>query len=281
MGAGALFQSKKSGTGGGVLSFNGRVGNVLPIAADYAPFYWSLTGNVGTSSVNFLGTTDGRDLFFKTNNQRSGWLNINNNLTFFGRLAGNNNTTGFDNTGVGFEALSGNTIGSNNVAVGRGAIRAMINGTDNTAVGHVAASGSSIQQCTIIGATSAQSGTWNTCTFVGYNHVPAGFVGGDRLHFFGSGGVLPGGGLSNSVALGSNTRITNSNQFVVGGTGADLISNWQINGVDYVMPSSFGGGGSAMTNNGGGLLTWTPGFTGTLAAAIAGAKNVVNGIIQP
>src|SRR5215471_6324993 len=35
---------------------------------------WSLTGNSGLTSSNFLGTTDARDLIFKTNNVERGRL---------------------------------------------------------------------------------------------------------------------------------------------------------------------------------------------------------------
>lgn len=42
--------------------------------------YWSLTGNAGTSSSNFLGTTDAQPLYFRTGNSKRLTINTNGAL---------------------------------------------------------------------------------------------------------------------------------------------------------------------------------------------------------
>ncbi len=98
---------------------------------------WLLGGNTGTNpAAHFIGTTDGQPLKFKINNSTAGEINDGNNTTL-GYLAGaamasNSstgigafslaNTTGFQNTGVGYGTLYSNTTGFSNVAVGTSAL---------------------------------------------------------------------------------------------------------------------------------------------------------------
>lgn len=136
---------------------------------------WSTTGNAGTDPVvNFLGTTDNKDLVIRTNNAESirvkndGKVGIANSLPvqkldvtgninvvadsnyrignnrvlsvkgtgnlFTGTFSGTNNTTGYNNTFVGDSAGFAATTGYSNTAFGKNALRSN-NGTWNTAVG--------------------------------------------------------------------------------------------------------------------------------------------------
>lgn len=101
---------------------------------------WLATGNAGTTSANFIGTTDAQAFRFKTNNQISGIidfssssantslgfqslrLNIGNNNSAFGYRSMWSNTTGRVNTSMGAYSLYNNTIGYSNTAIGIAAI---------------------------------------------------------------------------------------------------------------------------------------------------------------
>ena len=94
---------------------------------------WMLNGNAGTSSADYLGTSDSNPLVFKINAQNAGRIDFTGNA-FFGHLSGNVNTAQ-NNTGFGYWTLSKNTSGNLNTAVG---VRALFNNTtghSNTALG--------------------------------------------------------------------------------------------------------------------------------------------------
>jgi len=134
---------------------------------------WSLTGNTGTATSNFVGTKDNVPLIFKVDNQWAGftgysakknvsfgYLALTNALTGNGEgntalgaqalqtnmrgsyntaTGGNalyNNSGGYDNTSTGHSALYSNTSGSNNIATGGNALYSNTNGGYNTAMGH-------------------------------------------------------------------------------------------------------------------------------------------------
>src|SRR5574343_97 len=86
---------------------------------------WSLSGNAGTNSTHFIGTTDAQSLVFKMNNVQSGLIEVDENkaYTAFGKAALNPNSTGLDNSAFGFKALSANTTGNFNTAIGSGALQ--------------------------------------------------------------------------------------------------------------------------------------------------------------
>ena len=115
---------------------------------------WSLTGNAGTDpQTNFIGTTDTRPLVFRVNNTKAGYidynpsgantafgyqtLNVNGgfNNTAIGYKALSSNTTGYYNTAIGTSALYKNTTGYVNVANGVSALYSNDNGDNNIAIG--------------------------------------------------------------------------------------------------------------------------------------------------
>ncbi len=128
---------------------------------------WSINGNAGTTSTNFIGTSDNKDVVFKRNNTISGRIGTDNTSLGFGSLYSNlsgtnntangknslyfntsgikntaigesalyHNTAGGHNTSVGLESLFSNTTGNNNNANGDGALYSNTTGNDNTAVG--------------------------------------------------------------------------------------------------------------------------------------------------
>ncbi|MGN6196504.1 MAG: hypothetical protein ACTHOB_16310 [Ginsengibacter sp.] len=105
---------------------------------------WSSTGNAGTTSSNFLGTTDNHPMIFKVNNIFSGLITTSPNFssTAFGNTALNTYSTGTltgsPNTAFGSGALAMVTSGSYNTAVGNSAGGSFTTGYYNTSIGNLA-----------------------------------------------------------------------------------------------------------------------------------------------
>ncbi len=99
---------------------------------------WSLTGNSGTTSTNFLGTSDNAPLKFRVNNLPAGEINPLTNNTSLGVNALASSTTGWYNTAMGENALALNTSGSLNTAMGENALASNTNSSYNTAQGEKA-----------------------------------------------------------------------------------------------------------------------------------------------
>ena len=98
---------------------------------------WSLTGNAGTNTSNFLGTTDNKPLLFKVNNQTAGFTGYpdKNNVSFGYHSLLHVLTEGVeDNTVVGSYAMPWSQA-SRNVAVGRFALESSFTGDENVAIG--------------------------------------------------------------------------------------------------------------------------------------------------
>ena len=96
---------------------------------------WKLAGNSGIdTAINFVGTTDNRDLKFRVNNIRTGTLASSGNV-FFGFGTGVSSTTSILTNGIGAYALNSNTVGSNNNAIGSNALFSNTSGNANNAIG--------------------------------------------------------------------------------------------------------------------------------------------------
>lgn len=66
-------------------------------------------------------------------------------------------------------------------------------------------------------------------------------------------------GFTNLIGFGHDYSFTSNNQFIVGGPNAGIIPNWQIRGIDYVMPAAYGSGTSNYVladTVGDGTLAW-------------------------
>ena len=102
---------------------------------------WSLTGNSGTSTAtNFFGTTDDKDIVFKRNNIRAGYIGDPNTAggnknTSFGANSLNAAGTGIRNTAVGSNVMPVNTSGQLNVSIGDQSMFSNLGGNANTAIG--------------------------------------------------------------------------------------------------------------------------------------------------
>ena len=91
---------------------------------------WGVNGNSGT---NFLGTTDNKDLIFKSGFVGAGHLNVYN--TSFGRYSTPRYTSGIYNTAFGRATLISNTNGQYNTGVGGDVLSDLASGEYNTAIG--------------------------------------------------------------------------------------------------------------------------------------------------
>ena len=99
---------------------------------------WSVTGNGGLTSANFVGTTDNVALNFKVFNQKAGQISSSSSgNTMFGYKSGNV-ISGSNNTAFGYQTLLLNTNGNRNTSVGYNSLRDNVTGSGNTAVGYQA-----------------------------------------------------------------------------------------------------------------------------------------------
>ncbi|MEI6749977.1 MAG: hypothetical protein WCM93_12525, partial [Bacteroidota bacterium] len=129
---------------------------------------WGLTGNAGTNAVtNFFGTTDNQDIIIKRNNERAGYIGLNN--TSFGLFALNPSNTGLYNTAIGIGSLIFNTTGYENTANGVNALLFNTTGSYNTAIGKDAL----FNNTTGYNNTATGSGSL-LANSVGYNNVAVG-----------------------------------------------------------------------------------------------------------
>ncbi|CAA9195296.1 hypothetical protein FLA105534_00583 [Flavobacterium bizetiae] len=187
---------------------------------------WHIFGNSNTDdTINFIGTTDDKDLVFKRDNDPAGLLNRNN--TSFGVFALNIASTGAGNTSIGRYSLFSNTSGFYNSAIGENTLYNNTTGGENTATGHLA-------------LTNNTTGNFNTSA--GYASLSGNTLGGRNTAFgYGAGGnnteasnntflgasanlSTLGLNVSNATAIGYNAKVATSNSLVLGGTGADAVN---------------------------------------------------------
>jgi hypothetical protein len=160
---------------------------------------WSLIGNAGLNATNnFLGTTDYVALILRTNNQRSGLIDVdslkrNNSI---GNRSLNTTFTGIANNAIGSFSMAKITSGSENVAAGDSALFNINTGNGNIALGskslyNVVAAGGNIA----IGTGTLKNNVASNNIAIGNNAASLSQIG------------------SNILALGSDALSTNSTTF--------------------------------------------------------------------
>ena len=258
---------------------------------------WSLTGNIGTATVsNFLGTTDDKDIVFKRNGIRAGYIgdplydasfSYNNGNTSFGAnsmvnpsvsialQSGVRNsafgtnvmpglTTGQRNVGVGDLSLFLNTSGSENTAIGVGALYSNTNATANVAIGRNALTTSNGSYNTAIGFASLRqnvSGTNNTA--LGFEALRA-VLGTGNIGIGYQAGRLETG--SNKLYI-ENSNADASNALIYGDFDSSpkvlrTNSQFQIGDVattGYKFPVGRGTNRQILESDGSGTLSWVNG----------------------
>ena len=185
---------------------------------------WSLTGNAGTTSSNFIGTTDAQPLMFRYNNLNAGSIGKSGGGTYLGIGAGENDNAEDDpNVGVGYDALYYNTTGSANSAVGIAALASNTTGDNNSAVG--ASAGNNAKQKpdakyqTLLG--SSTYGTRDSITVLGASFIKETIVRGKLI--------------DSTLSAGSGTKAVRWNSSTGEFTYADTTAGNSVNLV-------FGGG---------------------------------------
>ena len=168
---------------------------------------WSTTGNGATNpAINFIGTTDNKDLIFKRSSVWAGVIGVSN--TSFGLSAFNSSSTGGYNSAFGDYALAYNTAGNNNTASGFNALYFNTTGGYNTASGN-----SSLYANTTGGFNTASGSDALYANTIGSSNTASGF---NALYFNTTGGSNTASGSSSLYANttgGSNTASGSSSLY--------------------------------------------------------------------
>ena len=188
-----------------VLTINNGIVKKSPSSA-LSNIYWSTTGNAGTGSSNFLGTTDNVPLIIKVNNTQSGYFDAKNNIIFSQNSPAS--LTGNYNFGIGSQVFSSANSGSNNVAVGTNAL-ATNSGNYNLSVGS--------------SSMLSNKGSWNFA--LGDQALAANGNGANYNVAIGSKAMNGANGGSNNFAFGANALNTNTGNFNVAIGNSALYSN--------------------------------------------------------
>ncbi|MEC4049813.1 hypothetical protein OX284_010270 [Flavobacterium sp. SUN046] len=256
---------------------------------------WALTGNSGTSTLtNFIGTTDNRDLVFKRNSARSGYIGdatydasfkYNNGNTSFGansllnptisvaaqtgvrNVAIGSNvmpslTSGNTNVGVGDFALFSNTSGVANTALGSGTLYSNSTGTNNVAIGRNSLTSANSNFNTAVGFAALRttsSGQSNTA--IGFNAGYTNSTGNGNIFIGNQAGYNE--TTSNKLYI-DNTTADANNTLIYGDLGTTpkvfrtnsqlQIGNPAVSG--YALPTTRGTNGQILQTDGAGATTW-------------------------
>ena len=249
---------------GSGLSLN-TSGNVLQLSADVGS-YWNVNGNSGTTSNQFLGTTDNTPLELRVNNTRALRLEpATSSPNIIGGFAGNFISSGVHGSSIGGGGNSANTntIAANYAVIGGGlgnTIRAgtvygTVSGGRNNVIetnaneSVIAGGANSIIKAAAI--DSAISGGWSN--YIGSNSF-SGVIGGGSFNTIEAdapaGSIA--GGRNNTISanayrstIGGGVSNTNkSQQATIGGGANNLI---QTNAVNAIIAG--GSGNTAGANN--------------------------------
>jgi hypothetical protein len=184
----SALQVVAPGTSGNVLTSNGTTWTSAAAGVPYS----GATGavNLGAYDLTVHGLTVGRGKEGVASNTAIGFASL-----------ASNTTTGVNNTGIGYAALSANTNGSNNTASGFGALNVNQGGSHNSAYGHRSLLANvSGGMNTSMGSFSLSANTASNNTAFGYGAL-ANNVGGTN-------NVAQGGNsLSNNISGSDNTAI--------------------------------------------------------------------------
>lgn len=225
---------------------------------------WSLTGNAGTSSINFIGTTDEQPLAFRVNNTLAGYIdnstyNSGTRNTAFGLRSLTSISTGIENTAHGYGVLYSNTTGNVNSALGKYALFSNTEGSYNTALGYNAMFFNNTgTNNTAIGSQALQNNTIGSYLTAIGNGVDV-----DGLNVY-----------NNSTALGYGAIITGSNRIQLGnnavtevyaGSGGTTLITGGLK-VTGGTPAA----GKVLTSDATGVATWQyPGCSYTIGQLVA------------
>ena len=274
---------------------------------------WNILGNTGTvAATNFFGTTDNKDITFKRNGIKAGYLgdpafdvsyNFNNGNTSFGansmktptiNILSNpqqgvrnsafgvnvmpNLTTGELNTGIGEFALYSLTTGNANTSLGSGSMYTNSIGKYNVAVGRNTLTSSNSDNNTGVGFASLRtlnSGTNNTA--LGYNSGYSNSTGSNNVFIGSQAGYNETGSnklyIENSTALnGTDSSISNALIYGDFGSSPKIV---RANGQVQIGDPSISGYAFPTTRGTPGQMLQTDGAGGTSWADSANNFSIV------
>lgn len=200
-----------------------------PQLTDPNLFAWTINGNKGTGSSNFIGTTDQQNLNFKVNNMPAGRLGYFDILTSYGNSAGSKvSGGGGSNLFMGYSAGREMTSATNTTIIGSSAGRNMGISVDNTFIGMSAGANAAIaQRNTYIGVNSGLNNVGSDNLFLGSNSGSASISEVSNSVFIGSESgtnIQAGNQLTNAVAIGYQSTVNANNSMVLGGTGSNMLN---------------------------------------------------------
>lgn len=223
---------------------------------------WSVTGNVGLSLANFIGTVDNMPLQFRQNNARVGFFDgfnvflgsgsgishsTGSNNTFVGRSSGSNHSVSLNNTFIGALAGFSNTSGNFNTFVGSDAGGNSLNtGTLNSSFGFQAGRSNNGNQNTFLGANAGFTAVGDGNVYIGHN-AGTSIQGSNNISIGnGSAGSFTNTTGSNNIYIGPNTgdqSFVASNSVVIGANATFSASN------SVVLGAISGIAGATVTHN--------------------------------
>lgn len=206
--------------GTGYYYWSGSGWNKLIVATDIASASWSLSGNTGTTTSHFLGTTDKKNLRFRVNNQVIGGLDTLGGNIFWGigALAGaganarrnivlgngalNEAVVASDMIAIGDSACGNTVFGGTAIAIGPGALK------NSTTAGGIAIGYAALENCTsqeniAIGAFSGDRSTTGNLNIILGNYALYFNRTGNRNVAIGHNAV----GSNNNISVSSNLAI--------------------------------------------------------------------------
>ncbi len=226
-------------TNGQVLTFNGTTW--APATPDAGSSGWSLSGNIGTTENDFIGT-DNTTFKVKIGNLKAGYVSPNDNNTTWGIGAmqkmeakkgpGNFNTAigasalgsttqGSYNVGIGYAALLSND-GSENVAIGVNALSDNESGKGNIGIGSYSMTGNNEGEYNIaIGYETGIPGLKDKPSNLSIAIGRSGSASGQGSIAFGAEAKAEG---DNSIAIGHSAQVKEGNIIHLGNTSIKEIS---------------------------------------------------------
>lgn len=283
-----------STTGYDVALYNTTSGQLKHIAPSsiVSGSAWALTGNSGTTTSNFIGTTDSVPFAIKAFNIQSGGISVANSSTnfgyysmqsntgientAFGRSAMYTNSTGTYNTGIGAYSLYSNTSGQQNTATGDHSLTFNTTGVSNVANGVTALSlNTTGSYNTAIGAGSqTHSSTAHNNTTLGYHtmHYDTSGVGNVAIGYYAGEGINSG---SYNTLVGDSISgiVTGSNNTIVGARITGLSSSLANN---IIIGDGAGNIRMQFNSSGNPKLSNVPTGVGAKALRIDGSGNVTS-----
>lgn len=184
---------------------------------------WALTGNSGTGSSNYIGTSDGQALTFKVNGTVAGYLGLSGSS--FATSLGVSSSAGFKSTAIGASANAGTNneatavgyaataAGYRSIAIGTGASTSSSK-NETIAIGSGASATS--YRGIAIGTGAAVSSSNNDNIAIGVNASASGY----QATAIGYGASAT---AQNSTAIGNGASATTANSISIGNTAVTSI----------------------------------------------------------